>query len=381
MTSASTRRRGQGRGHPLIMLAALIAVWTGARVMLWEAPIDFSRGFQDLAGPVLAAREIPTADRITPPVSNTTASDSAPDHTTTLPMLPDYQDWSPEASPNDHLPPPLWGERSASELGLAPATAAGHQLIWMAAMAHLPVPKEIADRAKAVSPAIPQALGANDRLDRWSLDSWVLWREGSNGALVSAGRLPTYGASQVGAVLRYRLDPRSERNPNAYMRVYRALIDNGESEVALGASVRPLADVPLRAHAELRATRFSNDTELRPSAFVTTELPPMSLPLGTRAELYAQGGYVAGDESTAFVDAQLHLLRDVKQFDLGRLSVGAASWGGAQSGAERVDVGPSARLDLTLGEIPARISLDYRERVAGDAEPASGVAVILSTRF
>ena len=377
MTSASTRLRRQGRGHPLIMLAALIAVWTGARVMLWEAPIDFSRGFQDLAGPVLAAREIPSADSITPPVSDTTTRD----HTTTLPMLSYYQDRSSDASPSDLLPPLLWEERAAPELSLAPATAAGHQLIWMAAMAHLPVPKEIADRANAVLPASPRTPPRQDRFDQWSLDSWVLWREGSNGALVSAGRLPTYGASQAGAVLRYRLDPQSGRDPSAYMRVYKALIDNGESEVALGASVRPIANLPLRAHAELRATRFSNDTDLRPSAFVTTELPPMSLPLRARAELYAQGGYVAGDESTAFVDAQLHLLRDVKQFDLGRLSVGAASWGGAQRGAERVDVGPSARLDLTLGEIPARISLDYRERIAGDAEPASGVAVTLSTRF
>jgi hypothetical protein len=39
------------------------------------------------------------------------------------------------------------------------------------------------------------------------------------------------------------------------------------------------------------------------------------------------------------------------------------------------------RVDLTIGEVPARISLDWRERVAGDAAPDSGIAATISTRF
>jgi hypothetical protein len=39
------------------------------------------------------------------------------------------------------------------------------------------------------------------------------------------------------------------------------------------------------------------------------------------------------------------------------------------------------RLDVTLGEVPARVSLDWRERVEGDAGPGSGIAVTLSTGF
>jgi hypothetical protein len=64
-----------------------------------------------------------------------------------------------------------------------------------------------------------------------------------------------------------------------------------------------------------------------------------------------------------------------------RLSFGGAAWGGAQKDASRFDIGPTLRLDLSVGEVPARISVDWRERVAGDAAPESGVAATVSTRF
>lgn len=57
-----------------------------------------------------------------------------------------------------------------------------------------------------------------------------------------------------------------------------------------------------------------------------------------------------------------------------------AQWD-AQEGFQRVDPASYVRTELLLGDIPARISVDYRERVASDAEPRSGVAVTLSTRF
>ena len=80
-------------------------------------------------------------------------------------------------------------------------------------------------------------------------------------------------------------------------------------------------------------------------------------------------------------DGKLHVLRSVHSFDLGEVSGGAAAWGGAQKDAERIDLGPSVRFDLSIGEAPARLSVDYRQRVAGEAEPPSGVVVTLSTRF
>jgi hypothetical protein len=111
---------------------------------------------------------------------------------------------------------------------------------------------------QAVSPpflpssTIPATAAAPGK--RWSVDAWAFWRQGSDAAPISLGRVPIYGASQAGAVLQYRLAPGSRRDPRAYARAYRALVRRGESELAVGASARPLGRVPLRAAAEVRYT-------------------------------------------------------------------------------------------------------------------------------
>ena len=63
------------------------------------------------------------------------------------------------------------------------------------------------------------------------------------------------------------------------------------------------------------------------------------------------------------------------------LRLGGGAWGGAQDGAKRVDVGPTATLDLPVGGVNTRLSADYRFRVAGDAAPDSGAAITFSAGF
>jgi hypothetical protein len=155
-----------------------------------------------------------------------------------------------------------------------------------------------------------------------------------------------------------------------------------EQELALGLSARPLRALPLVAMAELRAARSPLGIRMRPAAALVTELPPLRLPAGLRAEVYAQGGYVGGAGATAFVDGQVRL--DRKLFDLANheLRAGAGAWGGAQRGASRVDLGPSASVVLRLSDTAtARLAMDWRFRVAGKAVPASGPAVTLSAGF
>jgi hypothetical protein len=93
-----------------------------------------------------------------------------------------------------------------------------------------------------------------------------------------------------------------------------------------------------------------------------------------------------GPDPTGFADGQASVTGEVRQVAVQtdntlRLSLGAAAWGGAQKGAQRIDIGPTLRFDVTLGEVPARLSVDWRERVGGDAGPDSGLAATLSTRF
>ncbi len=366
------------KGRPLVMLVVVLSVWVGSRLMLWESPLLMTEAVAENAANLLASQSTDVGpDAAQSPKAN------VPNDPAALATAPISKADRAEAmdAPSSSMASMVWEQPVADVYTKELQTGASHQLVWMSAMSHLPVPDAIQARLAQQSStpvATPREAGSSDR---WSLDAWAFWRDGGSGSLVSQGRAPTYGASQAGAVLSYRLAPANGRDPRAYARAYRALIDNGEREIAAGFSARPLVDVPIRAHAELRLTEFANSTEIRPAAFVTTELPQLALPLGVIGEAYAQAGYVAGEAETLFADAQLHLMRDVIGFDLGRFSVGGAAWGGAQDGAERVDLGPSMRLDLRVGDTPARLSVDYRERVAGDAEPPSGVAVTLSTRF
>ena len=379
-----SRSRARSRGRPLAMLAVLLLAWTSGRAMVWEAPWPLTEGLSapifasDTPADRLASIETPTQSPVAPKTQTWQGFAPLPPVTA---MRVEGLDADTSEGVGNVAGPPVFAPMQNK------ATPAGHQLVWMAAMSRLPLPMSVQQSFAQASSATPQPVpplpNAATGSKRWSADAWAYWRQNSNSALVSQGRGPTYGASQLGGVLNYRLAPTASRDPRIFVRAYRALVDGGESEVSAGLSARPLEKLPLRAHAELRATQRRGDAgvELRPSAFVTTELPPIDLPLSARAEIYAQAGYVGGDDATAFADGQFHILRDVGQFDLAKVSLGAAAWGGAQKGAERVDFGPSVRVDMTIGSVPARLSVDYRERVAGSAQPDSGAAVTLSTSF
>jgi hypothetical protein len=214
---------------------------------------------------------------------------------------------------------------------------------------------------------------------RWSADGWLLLREDTTIPILS-GR-PSYGRSQAGAVVRYNLAPTSPLQPQAYLRGSAALAGPREREIAAGVSARPFPRVPLRLAVEARAGETARGTRLRPAAFAVTEFPPLRLPLGARAEVYAQGGYVGGEYATAFADGQVRVERPLAGRGETGLSAGAGVWGGAQRGAARLDIGPTAAVTFRLGEARGRIAADYRFRLAGDAEPSSGPALTVSAGF
>ncbi len=151
--------------------------------------------------------------------------------------------------------------------------------------------------------------------------------------------------------------------------------------MAAGLSARPIAKLPVRVAAELRMSDYAQSKEVRPAAYAVTELPPQELPGGLRAEAYLQAGYVGGDFATPFVDGQARVDRSLASVGNFDLRAGASTWGGAQKDSERLDIGPTASVTFRIGETRGRVSADYRFRVAGEAEPASGPALTLSAGF
>jgi hypothetical protein len=422
--------RGQSyRGQPLVAFLLLLGGWVAIRAMVWDAggglPLP-----QERMGPVrqAEARTAPLPPMSVPdpatPEARDTASPLAPMPPSfdrpdepfppqpAHPAGPPVPRWSPGPrwSPPPTLPPAAWqGSRPTAMAAPAPAhlpaptnLIAGHQLLWMAALSNLPLPQglvahtaeltPLADRRPAASSApAPASISAPPpppppvaafRDSRWSADAWLLLRRG--GTVPAAGGLTpaTYGASQSGGVVRYRLAPTNRHRPTLYMRGTAALNGSREREAAVGASARPIAGVPVVAAVEVRANNQPGGTSARPAAFAYTELPPVALPGDARAEVYAQAGYVGGNFASAFADGQLRIDRKVRQLGRGELRAGGGVWGGAQKGASRLDLGPSATMAVPLGDrAGARLGVDWRFRVAGDAAPSSGPAVTLSAGF
>ncbi len=371
------------RGRPLVVFGALMAGWIAMRAILWESPfpvplpsIEFADS-QNAAPSALGAgagevvngllekqARFPTIASAVPTIASTVSTVAA-------------------TSPPLHMVP----SRHTTMVS-DPGIIAAHQLMWLAAMARLPVPEnaEPASEKTGVREARSAGFGAvlaPARGKRWLFDIWALHRPGSDFPATPSGPRPaSYGGSQAGAVLRYRLLPESNRyRPTAFLRATKAFSADREVEVAAGLSVRPAQRVPVSAQAELRAVCSNGRTRLRPAAILVSELPPQNLPAGLRGETYVQAGYVGGDFATGFLDGQARITRSVARSGLGELRAGGGVWGGAQKGAARLDFGPTAGIDLKVGEVPARLAVDYRYRVAGDAAPGSGFALTLSTGF
>lgn len=344
------------RGQPLVALSLILASWIGARTLLWEAPA--TARLQPL--PALAVR---------------TEGDVSPAPVAAAGALAPRQAWTPS--------PPPYVARPASPpppRALTPPMrmVVGQQQLFTSALSDVPRPDAL---SRTMLGGLPSRTPETEAGPHWSADGWLLLRPGGTVAL-GAPPVATYGASQAGALLRYRLDPANAHRPTLYARVTAALNGSRQTEAALGLSARPLARVPIVAAAELRVTDDRFGSRTRPVAMLITELRPFRLPGGLTGEAYAQAGYAGGRDATGFVDGMVRADRPVLRAGQAELRVGAGAWGGAQRGAARLDLGPSATLDVPLSETAsARMALDWRFRIDGRAAPASGPAFTLSAGF
>lgn len=370
------------RGWPLLSLGMVLGAWVLMRVALWESP--FTHEASVLTGEAPAAEfpmpVLPSQGAAPVPAAEPEPSEERGSFDLLRPPAPE-----PLERPEFHHSAARSGMHRAGLMGVDRIIA--HSMLLAAAYgdgAGDAPQHTYPTGAGPIAPGVifaPEAARdfAQSSPGRWSMDLWALWREDTTTPLTS-GR-PSYGRSQVGAVLRYRLDPDSSHAPQLHLRATRAMAGARESDLAAGASARPIPSVPLRFAAEARVSETDRGTELRAAAFAVTELPPIELPAGLRTEAYLQGGYVTGEFATPFVDGQARITRELAGSDTFRLTAGGAAWGGAQEDAERLDIGPSAGVSFRIGQARGRISADYRFRVAGDAEPSSGPALTLTAGF
>jgi hypothetical protein len=337
------------KGRPMVMLGLLMALWVGARVALvsdWQGARP-QEARLDMALAVPAAKVSSRWAGLPPPPSSPRPT----------PRPRPRLDWDPLPSLMTPLPEAavsvgVLGERTPSD---TPQTTP-------------------AEPAVGIQPA---------KMSRWSGDGWLAVRRGGDHGVASgAGMAPSYGANQIGGVLRYRLDENDPHRISAYLRAYGAMNGSGEAEGAMGVSLRPLPIVPVLALVELRTSQFANgEIHPRPALSLVSQWQPWALGASFEAESYAQAGYVGGRGGTPFVDGQMRLEHLVSEDGGVQMRLGAGAWGGAQQGAGRLDIGPTARFSVWSHGAGGRLALDWRFRVAGRAMPDSGPALTLSAGF
>lgn len=371
------------RGHPLVALLAVLGGWVGGRAATWEPPIAAalqppgsvaggSEAYPGQAGFVTDSRGGPLSlpgGGGEPARADVVGPGGAPYWRYAIPML----------------------QSVAGSVHGQPAWAAGAPLQPYSTPRHLrddfalseSLPRFYAPEPAGMVRATPPGDSGPPRARRWSADTWALLRRDESGTLVSPGVMPaTYGASQAGGVLRYRLALASPYRPTAYLRTTSTMGRLRETSAALGLSARPFPAFPVIAALEGRLTDQSGQRRVQAAAMAVTELPVFALPMGFRGEAYAQGGYVAGRFATPFADGQFRADRPLVRIGKVATRIGAGVWGGAQKGAARLDAGPSASIAMPLGKgTNGRVALDWRFRIAGDAVPDSGPAVTLSAGF
>ena len=216
--------------------------------------------------------------------------------------------------------------------------------------------------------SVPQT-AMKARLDRLQLSAWALLRGKPGPSSLATGG--TLGGSQAGARLTYRVSPMLA----ASLRTTSPVGGARGGEVAAGIRVTPFRSIPISMTAERRQAigRLGGGRSAF-ALFLEGGVYQRPMPWGFQLDAYAQGGVVGARSRDLFADGGFTMTRPL----FGRYSAGFGMWGGVQPGLYRVDAGPrvSMRVRNTM-----RVHLDWRQRVAGNAEPGSGPAVTLAADF
>lgn len=223
----------------------------------------------------------------------------------------------------------------------------------------------------------PPAIPSHPRAVHFYGYSFV--RKSSASGLTALGG--QYGGSQSGFIVTWDILPprRGQERPRLALLARGAIThgDRSDREFAAGVRWHPLPRLPLSLSFE---RRFRPERADANAAYVAGGTS-LALPRAFRMDGYAQAGFVSGPSAGPFFDMSMLADRKITGVAGGTVRAGAGLWGGGQSGTFRIDIGPAVRTDIAVAKATLRLSADWRIRVAGDAAPASGPTMTLSTSF
>lgn len=227
-------------------------------------------------------------------------------------------------------------------------------------------------------PATDKPFWMRRQMAGWSLGSWLHMREASASVPGGIGAVSQLGGSQGGMRIAYGFGETGRLR--AYGRATLAIQRPRQREVAYGMAFAPLARWPVDVAVERRLA-VGPEGRNAMAAMVTGGVSGVALRGDFRLDAYGQAGVVGMRQRDGFADGAVVIDRRIGPDESARLRIGALVAGAVQPGAARVDVGP--RLTLRLPDVGegSRIALDWRQRIAGDAAPESGVALTLAADF
>lgn len=333
-------------GRPLRFLAIMIAAWIGLRIfMLWPQAPGAALPFTPLATPALAT--VPTLAQ----------------KTSQLPM------------------PGVASTAQAIDAAAAQPTPSAHnsQLTALALAGMIRFDRaQIAagPPGEPIAPPPPRsfagAAATATQQHRWSADLWLVARNGhAPRAGFGGGEL---GGSQAGARVAYMIDRR--RRLAAFVRADTPLSGKGR-ETAAGLDWQPTR-LPVRIVAEARVPLDGG--KAAPAAGLVGGFGPTEHG-GVRLEGYGQAGVIVRNGVEGFADGAIRATRPLGTLAGLAFDLGAGGWGGAQRDAARLDLGPTLGATVPIGHHAIRVTLDWRERVAGHARPGSGPALTIGASF
>lgn len=268
---------------------------------------------------------------------------------------------------------PTFGTRRATARSFAGATRPAQAAPNSLRFDHIanPSPETALSPGERFLPGPPPRSTRSTAPNRWAGSAWLFVRAEQGSAGLAPGG--TLGGSQAGARLTYRIGTSTTRPLALSARVYTPLDRPQAAEVAVGVDWRPIGRLPVHLLAERRqgiGREGRSDFSVTIYGGTEQRVGPV------RVEAYGQTGVVGHRDPEPFADGAARATIRV-----GPLDVGGGVWGGAQRGVARLDMGPHFSARLPIGGVAVRASAEWRFRIAGDAEPASGPAITLATDF
>lgn len=355
---------------PVRFLAVVVVGWAGLRaVTLGAVPgftVSYAKEMPSDALPPLVATEFPPLSLVQPGASQPWAPQQYAASYLPAPPVPrgyyvPYPYVIQASPPSAPIPPrPAWRLPSSGPSSFALDPADDWQVASFTAFPQ---------RRSSPAQSVPVQVPLQPRLDRVQLSSWAMLRGSPNPNSLATGG--TLGGSQAGARLTYAFN----RWLAASLRTTSPIGGSSGAEAAGGVRFTPFRSIPVAITAERRQSisRHGNGRSAF-ALFAEGGLYRQPMPWKFKLDAYVQAGIVGFNSRDLFADGAFAFTRPV----WGRFSAGFGVWGGIQPGLYRVDAGPRVSFRIR-DNLYAHV--DWRQRLAGSAEPASGPAVTLAADF